>query len=297
MSKEQQQEFSRDTFNKLVEFDWMLTDSCDFACNYCHPNIAVHKNEPPRHGKSSSEIAETFLKTGIKFHLTMSGGEPLLFPEFSDFCETITDQDNFISMNSNLSNRAEISKFANQIDPNKVIVINAALHKMERQRLGMRLSDFAEDVVLLQEKGFSTQVFYVLYPPLLESFEKDADYLKQLGVKKIAGKIFKGSFNGKIYPHDYTAEERDLIVSYKNSSYPITLDYLSDKQYAFKGKFCSAGVLFFKIDVNGNVQRCPANTTRYGNIYEGTFNPGTDATPCTTRKVLAVSQCNRFIRE
>lgn len=64
----------KDALNSIIEFDWMLTDNCNFRCDYCQPNIAVHKNEPPKYGKTSSEIADAFLGIGQKNHLTMSGG-------------------------------------------------------------------------------------------------------------------------------------------------------------------------------------------------------------------------------
>ena len=136
--------------NSAIEFDWMLTDECNFKCDYCHPNIAVHKNEPPKHGKTSDQIADAFLDIGRKFHLTMSGGEPLLFPNFSEFCKKITDSGNLISMNTNLSIRDEVKKFSEIVDPTKVGSINAALHKTERDRQGLSFDDFAEDVVRLQ---------------------------------------------------------------------------------------------------------------------------------------------------
>jgi MoaA/NifB/PqqE/SkfB family radical SAM enzyme len=292
LQNEQRIEETRE--DSVIEFDWMLTDECNFNCDYCHPNIAVHKNEPPKHGRTSDQIADAFLGIGRRFHLTMSGGEPLLFPNFSEFCKKITDSGNLISMNTNLSIRDEVKKFSEIVDPTKVGTINAALHKMERDRQDLGIDDFAEDVVLLQKKGFNIQVFYVLYPPLLDSFEEDASRLKQLGVTKVAGKIFKGAYQGLIYPMAYSTEDRIKILGYQNSSYPVTLDYLDNKQYAFKAELCTSGINFFKVNVNGNVQRCPANAEKFGNIYDGTFQPGSEAKPCITTRVMSVSQCNRF---
>ena len=283
--------------NEEIMFDWMLTDACNFYCDYCHPNIAVHKNEPTAHGKTSAEIAQAFLSVGRPVHLFMSGGEPMMFPEFVDFCETITSKGNRISMNTNLSFREVIDDFSQRIDPRQIGQINAALHLMERQRQQMGIETFAEDVILLQNQGFPIDVFYVLYPPLLRRFDQDAAYLKGLGVNRVAGKIFKGPYEGKVYPVGYTDEERRIIESYKHSSYGVTADYLDGKQYKFKGKMCVAGANFFKVNVDGSVQRCPADREPYGNIYQGTFNPGNHAKPCVTRKVLSVSQCNMFAQE
>lgn len=280
--------------NFIMEFDWMLTNACNFRCDYCHPNIAVHKNELPQHGKTPDQIAEAFLKIGQRLHLSMSGGEPLMFPEFSEFCRTITRNGHSVSMNTNLSYKDEIIKFAEIIDPAKVGIINAALHKMERDRQELSIESFAEDIVRLQDRGFNVQVFYVLYPPLLDSFEEDAVYLRSLGVAKIAGKIFKGVYQKRSYPAAYSPTDRIKILNYANNSYPVTAEYLEDKQHAFKGLPCAAGMSFFKVEVNGNVQRCPSNKEKFGNIYEGTFQAGIELKPCLTTKVMSVSQCSRF---
>lgn len=277
-----------------IEFDWMLTNDCNFECSYCHPNVSINKNRPANNALTSSEIADAFLSIGRNFHLLMSGGEPLLFPQFSEFCKKITDHENTISINTNLSIRDKVKRFSELIAPQKVDHINAALHKIERERLGYCAEDFAKDVVLLQQKGFNIQVFYVLYPPLLDSFEEDTLYLKSLGVEKVAGKIFKGPFEGKIYPMGYSQQDREKILSYKNNSYPVTIDYLENRQYHFKGKLCSAGINFFKVDIDGDVYRCPSNRRHFGNIYEQTFKPDIEIRPCHTTRVMSVSQCNRF---
>lgn len=286
--------------NKLGEeiaFDWMLTDDCNFQCDYCHPNIAVHKNEPAKHGKTSIEIAQAFLNIGRPVHIFMSGGEPMMFPEFVDFCESVTSKGNKISMNTNLSLREITADFSQRIDPKQIGQINAALHLNERVKQNLDMETFAKDVVLLQEKEFPVNVFYVLYPPLLKRFDEDAAYLKSLGVNKVMGKIFKGPYNGKMYPMGYSDEERKIIENYQNSSYKVTADYLDNMQYKFKGKMCVAGANFFKVNVDGSVQRCPADKERYGNIYDGTFVPSDSAKPCITRKVMAVSQCNSYTKQ
>lgn len=290
-----QEKVSKITNDGVVYFfDWMLTNDCNFACDYCHPQIAIQKNKVLKKPRMSDEILQSFLSLEKKIHLSMSWWEPFLFPNYAEFCKEITSSGNLISINTNLSIRDEVKKFSQIVDPNWVTWINAALHKLEREKMWLSLEDFAEDIVMLQEKGFNIQVFYVLYPPLLSSFEEDAEYLKKLGVKKVAGKIFKGPYNGKIYPQWYSEEERGIIQGYTNNDYPITEEYLNDVQHMFKGKMCVAGANFFKINFDWSVQRCPANREPYWNIYDGTFVPWVGPKPCITNRVMAVSQCNQF---
>jgi MoaA/NifB/PqqE/SkfB family radical SAM enzyme len=221
----------------------------------------------------------------------MSGGEPFLFPNFVRFCEELT-KNHYISINTNFS-LPNIKDFVKEINPSKVIGIYAALHILERERLKIQIQDFAKNVVLYQNKGFNIIVYYVLYPPLLNRFSTDFNRLKNMGVKKIAGKTFKGIYNGKLYPDRYTTKERKLITSLKDD-YKYNKIYLDGKMF-FKGCLCNAGKNFLKIDVDGNTRRCASSSDSLGNLYKGTIKIKEEATPCQTNRTLCVSQCLKYL--
>jgi len=274
-----------------IEFDWHLTNKCNFNCVYCHPQIKRVLNTSDHHNYSNTHILKSFNNLGKTCHIFMSGGEPLLFPNFVKFCKELT-KNHYISINTNFS-LPSIKEFAKEINPNKVIGIYAALHILERERLKIPIQGFAENVVLYQNKGFNIAVFYVLYPSLLNRFPNDFNKLKSAGVKKVAGKIFKGVYGGRLYPDGYTVKERQLILSFEDD-YKYSKTYLDGKIF-FKGRLCDAGRRFFKIDVDGNVRRCASTPGSLGNLYKGTIRISKEATPCQANRALCVSQCLKYL--
>ncbi len=281
----------------MIEFDWHLTDVCNFECEYCHPQIARRKNKTLPHTYSAKQIADRFNDLDEKILLSMSGGEPFLFPNFVDFCYEITENGNIISINTNLSHNELIKDFAERINPKKVKGIYAAMHIQERERKGIPIEEFVDNVLSLQKKGFNTIVFYVLYPPLLNRFKRDLDKLVDSGVLNIQAKLFKGVYNRKIYPDSYTKEEKNRIISYKNNTYPLTMDYLGGLATSFLGKKCLAGVNSFKVEVNGEVYRCAGVKKSYGNLYKNTFKKDSEPQPCPRKRVLSLSWCKKNIYE
>ncbi|MEU9890075.1 radical SAM protein [Sphaerisporangium sp. NPDC051011] len=269
------------------EFDWHLTNRCNFDCAYCHPQIKhvlnrKHLNEP-----DPALVVQRFDETGRVCLVHMSGGEPFLFPGFVDLCAGLTRQ-HYISINTNLAT-PDVAEFVRQVDPDRTVKIVAALHVGERERLGLGLVDFVRDIQLLQGCGFDVDALYVLYPPLLDRLVADLDQLYELGVEQVRAKVFKGVLNGRRYPEAYTEEEREFILTH-SGQYPFNKPYLEGPP-AFRGSPCTAGVSSFKVTVTGDVRRCATVPAKYGNLYDGTFTAADTPEPCPAERVLVLSQC------
>ncbi|MEM7818296.1 MAG: radical SAM protein [Candidatus Aenigmatarchaeota archaeon] len=272
-------------------FDWHLTDYCNFDCVYCHPQIKAVKNRPLPYSMKSDEVAKCFNQLKKRCLISLSGGEPFLYPDFINLCKHLTKGGNYLSINTNLSVRELIKQFAEEINPKFIKAIYASLHILERERLGLKVDDFINDCLLLQKKKFPLVVYYVMYPPLFSRFEKDCNYLKKRGIKVLALKIFKGFYQNKKYPDAYTEEERKKMIEYPFNEYNYTLGYLSGETYKTKGKLCRAGVNFFKVEVDGWVHRCPADEEDFGNLFKGTFKPKNKPYPCRVKEGWSLSQC------
>jgi len=281
--------------NYDLDIDWHLTDKCGFQCEYCHPNIARFKNRPLPYNLSTEEVARAFTGLGRIPHVSMSGGEPFDYPNFVYLCQLLTEG-GYISMNTNLAS-PDVRNFAERIDPLRVIDINAATHILERERQGLPISDFIEKMLLLQDRGFKPTVFYVLYPPLLERFERDLDHLIENGVQRVAGKVFKGVYQGRRYPESYTTEERERITGYERNVYPVLFNYLAGQHTEFKGRLCDAGRKSLKVEVDGTAKRCTSIKGDHGNLFDGTLRLNEEPEQCTARRVLSISWCLRNIVE
>jgi len=135
-----------------VEYDWHLTNFCNFNCEYCFPAIKAKKNISFSREFTTRKIIDAFNSTGLIANINMSGGEPFLFPDFINLCVGLT-QRHHIGINTNLSIPIA-EEFATKIDPNKVSYIWAALHLDERNKLKNGLEKYVEYFKILKEKKF-----------------------------------------------------------------------------------------------------------------------------------------------
>ena len=117
------------TGRRLVEADWTLLHTCNFRCDYCFVPVPL-LSEKIRVSATNEQWAAAFDQHDVTWQIHMTGGEPSAYPGFVDLCARLT-QNNFISLNSNLTNKS-LLEFADRIDPDRVIFINAGLHHKER---------------------------------------------------------------------------------------------------------------------------------------------------------------------
>lgn len=272
------------------EFDWHLTNRCNFDCEYCHPQIRHVLNKKHLDEPDAELAIRRFDETGRTCLVHMSGGEPFLFPRFVDLCAGLTRR-HYISINTNLSSAA-VAEFAEHVDPARVVKIIAAVHVPERERLELELTEWAVHYRALRDAGFDVDALYVLYPPLLGRLAKDLTALEELGVDRLRAKVFKGVYQGRRYPEGYTEDERTLILA-NSGEYVFNRPYL-DGMLSFRGLLCTAGVTSFKVTVTGEVRRCASVPTSYGNLYDGTFQPTAEPQICPARRVLVLSQCMAY---
>lgn len=96
---------------------WQMFHTCNFNCSYCYSSyekIKKVKNYLP-----TEIIATTLKKLGNQWILGMTGGEPLLHPNFVELCEAIT-KTHKIRFDTNLSLFQKVKDFVEKIDPEKV---------------------------------------------------------------------------------------------------------------------------------------------------------------------------------
>ncbi|GIH03247.1 hypothetical protein Rhe02_13140 [Rhizocola hellebori] len=273
-----------------LEFDWHLTNRCNFFCEYCHPQIRMVLNRKNLDEPSADLVVRRFEEIGKTSLIHMSGGEPFMFPGFVELCVGLT-RTNYISINSNLSSD-DVVDFAARIPPDRVAKIVAAIHMPERARLGHELKFYARNYLALRSQGFDVVALYVLWPPLLARLASDIEELKALGVDDVRAKVFKGVYERRRYPEGYTDAEKELILN--SSDYVFNRPYL-DGMMSFRGQACTAGVTSFKVTVTGDVRRCASVPTSYGNLYDGSFNAATIFEPCPAKRILVLSQCLSYL--
>lgn len=283
--------------------NWILTDNCNFKCIYCcnkeksfdtimrfksdiisllkyHRNFflglskirkKIFKKSLKFDIKSIEKATDFFDNTG-KWLIELGGGEPFLFPNFIYLASKLT-RNHLISLDTNLSQ--DISEFCLKIKPDKVEKLFCSLHILEREKRGL-VQDFLNKVKILKDKGYNVSVNYVMYPSLFNRFQKDWEYFKKNGII-LKPALFRGFYQGKIYPASYTHKEFQLIKLHGQKR---------KSQISFKGIFCPAGKDSITIYPDGTVYRCGSDRDVLGNIYKGKIRLYCKERKCTVNNCI-----------
>lgn len=261
-------------FKDINMITWTINEICNFNCTYCNQ----------RHSKKSEPISIEKLLQGLEslkntwlFHIT--GGEPFLEQNIIDIC-TVISKKHYISFNTNLSTKNHFD-FADKINPNKCLFINAAVHIEEREKRDENLEEYIEKINYLQQKNFNIIAYYVAHPSLFDRLESDIAFLKSKGVKKVRTKTFRGIYNGKYFPYSYDPNEKIFLESLE-ADYP-EFEILNNSNKFFN-KICLAGNRFFVMDRNGDLRRCSSLLKDYGNLFNKKIKYDIPAKPCPINK-------------
>lgn len=273
--------------------DWRINMLCNFKCKYCFFSVFIESDKKQNIEDRESnikKIVKGFNKSGLTWLIHITGGEPFLQPNFLDLCKGLT-KEHYIDINTNLSTM-NVYDFAKQINPKKVASINCSLHIDERERLNL-VEDFISKYNYLKRYNFNIYVTQVLYPPILQRFDKIFDFFRKNGVI-VKPKVFRGYYKQKHYPANYTKEEREKILKYceiseeLDNSKSLYIDPSLDKKFiygdlSFSGLLCKAGKDYVVIEPDGEVMRCHGVATKIRNIFEGKINLLKKPEPCSAR--------------
>ncbi len=235
---------------------WSLTDRCNLDCAYCC-TVCLDKKTATLPKINISSLLTTLEKTNKIFQITfVGGGEPFLVPNLIEACTAIT-QKHYISFITNLTG-ARVKEFAGEINPQRVVRIQASLHikELERHRL---LDAYIQNFLLLKEKGYNIQAKAVAYPSLVQDVKQYREFFRKNGIE-LKFVPFFGEYRRGKYPFAYTDRELE-IFHFGNGN---GLDMGKHHQYK---KACNAGYNAGIVRPNGVIHRCDLIKEKIGNIY------------------------------
>lgn len=256
---------------------WKINHLCNFSCPYCFSGGQIQKEHPKTAIHSPEFISKQFAKYADKWHITLLGGEPFLYPKFVDLCQALT-KNNHLSLITNLST-SNVEKFAQTVSPEKVFYIATTVHIEEREKHKNGIEKLIENYLVLKSKNFKIGCLYIAHPSLFNRIENDFMYFRNRGVD-VSIKTFRGQYNGKNYPQDLTEKELEIMASLGMSK---TEEKTATSQSTFTHNYCNFGYDSFIMDNTGKVKRCGTSSITYGNLLQGTFNPDTKPKPCTRK--------------
>jgi predicted O-methyltransferase YrrM/MoaA/NifB/PqqE/SkfB family radical SAM enzyme len=265
-----------------------LFDTCTLKCGYCHlaETGKVLKSadlDPYRDRAYIDRVTSFFCKRTSdthKWNLMLTGGEPLLMPNFRAFCENLFEKGNRVSLYTALvigvdhpSFRFLLERGAPEVD-----YIMASFHPEAESNE----EDYWERVGLLADAGHNVLVRFVGHPARLSQLERVSRKCRELDICFYPTTLFS-----KNYPHSYTEAERTQLASHFSSlSQAIQLS----GGISTEDSKCFAGSQIIAVHLpSGDIWPCiSVHRPVLGNVYEDRLDLLAGAIDCPEAGIACV---------
>jgi len=260
-----------------VFYTWDIHYACNYRCSYCffakEWDVKAKENRYPDLVRWKEIWDDIFERYGSG-HIHVSGGEPFTYPSFIDLVAYLTEK-HTVEFDTNLS--FDVLEFISKVKPGRVKFATAFHPEL------VSIDSYLKKALRLKKEGFDIGINYVAYPPQLDRMKK---YKAAFGRHHISFDImpFRGEYQGRIYPKEYIAGEKELIKNCDSNLAISTrmLDWYDKDKTSRKGQLCRMGQMYTKIHPNGDAYRCCYIDDRgkLGNLIDGTFSLWEEARPC-----------------
>ncbi|MBM3255299.1 MAG: radical SAM protein [Candidatus Omnitrophica bacterium] len=264
---------------------WDIHYKCNYYCTYCFLHSEPETTNIESIYLKNDEWVKIWRLAYQKYgpcNISVTGGEPFIYPNFIDLISKLTDMHTF-EFSTNLS--WDVVEFARKVPPDKV-KINSSFHPEF-----IVLEDFLKKITYLKENNYLVNITIVAYPPLLDSLFQYNEHIKKAGCFFILYP-FRGLYENRVYPEGYTDKERaalnklglELRAADANINEPLLQKYKLREEYdrgkiklvnSKTEKICYMGQRYAKLVPNGEAFRCCAAVNkewgRLGNFIKGTF--------------------------
>lgn len=251
-------QFPRTAAPYRIHWNWEPTYDCNYKCSYCqywskgkkesYPEISINKWR---------EIWDRIFDQYWCCHVRFAGGEPTVYPDFFNLLGILLKK-HTVDITTNLS--FDITSFTRKVKPGG-ISISASFHPEF-----VDIHTFLEKVLFLHHHGYPSTIAYVAFPAHLEKMKY---YKMTVEEKNIMFKIipFSGEFKGRLFPRDYSEQEKMLMQNLATDSENTHLNQINSRWYDWnvkqerdriekKGRLCRMGQMYAIIHPDGLVSRC-----------------------------------------
>ena len=242
-----------------------INEACNFGCPECFTGAGfkVSAEESRHHRPRPKELAAA-LDAFAPSVVYISGGEPLLYPEFARCCEALAAK-HLVGILSNLSCDNVVADIVRLVRAKDVFAIGGSLHIHELERLNAA-ERFFHSLEMVVAADIPVFTVYNLGKRLEPRFDYYVGRVKNYGIPIFAKYVQRGC-GAKPTDDSYKAvEAAGLNMSWFNP-YDIGRAVYPLMQ-------CGAGRVSVNISaLDGTVRKCVYDPTPMGNIFDGKFNP------------------------
>lgn len=259
-----------------VFYTWDIHYACNYRCSYCFFSDRWDEVSKENRYLDVREWKEIWDKIFAKYgtgHIHISGGEPFTYPSFITLVSHLTKKFT-VEFDTNLS--FDITDFMNNVEADRVRFA-AAFHPEF-----VDIDVYLRKVLNLKDSGYDIGINYVAYPPHLAKIQA---YKNIFESNYISFDImpFRGKYQGREYPKEYTKEEKELIrCADPRTAAKMLESYGSEKKLSRKTRLCRMGQMYTKIHPDGTAYRCCyiSEKGKLGNLIDGTFSLNKEAKIC-----------------
>jgi len=259
-----------------------LFDTCVQKCSYCHfaetgKVLDTDQLKPFKEQNFIDILAKFFNSREMEFEISLTGGEPLIMPNFEYFVEKVAQKTNKISIYTSLMIGQETKNFKVLLKKSEKFEFLMCSYHPEAS---LDKKSYFDKLKKLKAAGHSVIVRFVSHPLRMQELDHLRKECDEINIAFYPTPLFSEN-----YPDIYTAEERDRLTSFfRTKSQFIMLS----KGINTKNVNCKAGQTYLQIDLRaGLISPCASlREPILGNIYDnklelekkarGCFKPGTD---------------------
>lgn len=306
--------------NTPISGTFELLPICNMNCRMCY--VRISPEEMKRQGKYLSaeqwlNIGRQAVEKGTVF-LLLTGGEPLLHPEFAaiyeglrnlGICVTINTNGTMITKNlaelfqKNMPRRVNISLYgsSNKVyedlccNPKGFDQVMQGINFLRDKEIPIKLnytltpqncSEVDEIMKISDEFKIPISVPTYMFPPARKTGNVDMDMFSRMHPKEAAEKQFEILYKNFQNAPDYVEQLQAMLCEIKQRE---TAE--KDRMQPPGGFLCSAGVSSFWVNWKGRLTSCGMLQHPFRDLLEMDFSTGWDEISEETKKVITSEKC------
>ena len=292
-----------------------LLPLCNMNCDMCYVRLSKEEMEQRGRLRTKEEwlaLSRQMKDAGVLF-LLLTGGEPLLFPEFQQLYKELQDMGMILTINTNgtLINEGWADFFA-KYKPRRINITLYGADEKAYEELCHYKGGFAKTIdaiKLLRERDIDVKINGSITSKNEEDIKKIIDIAKQYGAAVNldtymypASRERKKPFDEQSRMHPKEAAmarvlilkyqwEKDTLEEYKRSVINMVENYDPQNDGYNRNMSCLAGNCSFTINWQGMMRPCVMQNVPQANVFEEGFMQAWQKISTKTDEILINEAC------